>query len=317
MRNTNVTVRAIAVFICLTTLSAFGFPQQAKARIPEDRPALPSKASAALVALPTIDPDGTVHYPHLPFSTATSTISTGRRSADGACHFASSFSGKAGTSVYSSEVSFNPITCVQETMSGELTIEGKASLLESNLKAELSGQMTGRSTLQQIPNPSLQKSTPTSASLVTNTSHTKGRWVDPVYITITSLSVNLQWASDGTSWVWATGYNQPYQFSWDGWTNSGTPPFTPYSSGTNGNSVSSPGSEWFRNVDFEAVLLLTMGFAAYAACGFNTDPAIFEHYREMKGNPDGGWVASANDAKTGGCSNLVHHDDDNGWGYQN
>ena len=38
MSTTNVNVRAISVFVCLTTLSAFGFAQQAKARIPEDRP---------------------------------------------------------------------------------------------------------------------------------------------------------------------------------------------------------------------------------------------------------------------------------------
>jgi hypothetical protein len=38
MSRTNVNVRAISVFVCLATLSAFGFAQQAKARIPEDRP---------------------------------------------------------------------------------------------------------------------------------------------------------------------------------------------------------------------------------------------------------------------------------------
>lgn len=276
------------------------------------KPPTPPTAS-----LPTVDANGVLHYSHLPFASSKLTTLHGTRSPDGTCHFANTVSGVEGQDIFSEEVSFDPVNCIQGTLSGVLTAAGAAVVqamdsAASSAATDATSAASGLAASRAIYGSSANQSQATASTTYSHYAHSKGRWVDPIYITITSLTANIGWNSTSTHWTSAWGQNVAYKFPWDGWTTSGTPPVVLQSG--SGGSVFSDASETFRNVDFELVLVATMGVTAYAACGFNANPAVFDHYREIKGNPSGSWTASWNDSKTGGCSNLVHHSDDNGSG---
>lgn len=102
----------------------------------------------------------------------------------------------------------------------------------------------------------------------------------------------------------------PYEFRYDGWSNSGTP-HPPFNFAT--TSVSVQANETFRNTDFEQMMLaVSAGFpggtaAVFAACGFNASPAVFNLRNYIRGNADGSYYWSYSDSRSGGCADLVRH----------
>jgi hypothetical protein len=87
--------------------------------------------------------------------------------------------------------------------------------------------------------------------------------------------------------------------------------------------VSVTAHEQFRNTDFEKFLLWLAKHSSFgdwgvaaviAACGFDTSPAVFDHTAYIRGNADGSYNWSYHDTKRGGCSDLVRHNDQSGFG---
>lgn len=150
-----------------------------------------------------------------------------------------------------------------------------------------------------------------AAATTSSSAYEKTAYVDPVDLTITSLSANLTWAHNGSSVPSASYRIVPYEFQYDGWSNTGTPhPGFNFTS----SSVSIQANETFKNTDFEALLLSGSlascgpGCAAaiIAACGFSVAPAVFAHREYIQGNASGGYNWSYNDSATGGCSSLIN-----------
>ncbi|WP_075738356.1 hypothetical protein [Streptomyces acidiscabies] len=78
---------------------------------------------------------------------------------------------------------------------------------------------------------------------------------------------------------------------------------------------STGGAETFRNNDFENYVIAALGPSGWAACGFNTDTAVFKHNVHVTGLRNGDYQSKWSDSKAGGCSNLVHHRKSAGYGW--
>jgi hypothetical protein len=261
--------------------------------------------------LPTATPDGWIDYHNVGPSVSASAVQgpiqvrSGQRTPDGKCHLTSSGTLAAGAPSFSEiEVGYNPLTC-----------EDKVVTIQNPASSALGGQPTTPGSVA-------------AQSSFKNNFHTKTSWIDPLNITITSLADNLGWNTSACKNCAAQvssvgGYNFGYEFSWDNWSDSGTPPFVAQPTDKNGNvslpanQVWSDASETFQNTDFERYLVLALGFAALALCGWDTSAAVFDHYLETKGNADGSATWSTNDSRQGGCSNLVDHRNDINWGWAN
>ena len=258
----------------------------------------------------TIDKDGWIHYENLradklDLINPKRSLLTLERSADGSCVRSGESSGgsRDGGSQdlgdhFSEETAYNPGLCQVETIDGYLTVEATRQLSEQD------GAASGAQTKSD--------GATTRADLPSHTAHQKGRWIDPVNITITSLTANISWKYSGTSATATDAYWVPYTFSWDGWSRSGTP-----SNATSSYSdhVTLNGHEQFRNTDFELAMEVIFGPAAvYAACGFDFSTAIFDHTETIRGYENGGWTSNYNDTANGGCSNLVRYSHQEGYG---
>jgi hypothetical protein len=213
-----------------------------------------------------------------------------------------------GSPVFTEQVAVDPSQCVEQVLEGTPTQQDLAYLnsLDTSGSSAAPSEATATSTKLRPTNAALATATTSSSA------YEKTSYVDPVDITITSLSANLTWAHNGSSVPSASYRIVPYEFQYDGWSNSGTPhpPFNFTSS-----SVSIQANETFKNTDFEQ-LLLVGGFiacgpacvaAVIAACGFSVAPAVFTHREYIKGNASGGYNWSYNDSATGGCSSLINN----------
>jgi hypothetical protein len=237
--------------------------------------------------------DGWVTFTHatdgISMKHATTLTVQGTKRSGGGCSFHETGATKAGSEgVYSTETAINPSTCAERVV---------------------------RVPMARAPGASAN----VAAATTTTTAYTKTSYIDPFQITITSLAANLSWQHSGSS-VPSASYNiYPYEFRYDGWSNTGTPhPGFSFTSG----AVSIRASETFRNNDFEELMIalatLTLGpaGAAYviAACGFSVATAVFNLSEYIKGNSSGGFNWSYNDSTSGGCSDLVSHHHYSGFG---
>jgi hypothetical protein len=301
--------------------------------------------------------DGWIYYKDVPAETAdlvnkTTTLITGTKSADGTCTFSASGTVPVGSLGYYIETkAFNPRTCQEMVVGGFLTpmsarqlhlsasgtdtpdLSATAGLNLPNASATESATAglnlpnasatDGQAGQQRSGDPtgaSTAEAAATQASKATQTSKAYGgsRWIDPLFIVITALTVDLTWKHNGSSVPSASYVIKPYEFRYDGWYNSGTPhpPFT-----FKPRSVNVTASETFVNTDFENLLLAIAApfgpgavAAVIAACGFDTSPAVFKHTESITGKADGSFSWSYHDSKKGGCSDLVHHGSYYGYG---
>ena len=162
-----------------------------------------------------------------------------------------------------------------------------------------------------------------AAAAQTWTAHSKGRFVDPLFITITSMSTNVGW-SGSKSISSLSGYNVGYYFWGDKWSYSGNPPLVVQYNNASRNYAWSDAYGYFRNTDFRQILLAAAApygpgavAAVYAACGFTNSPAVFEHWQEVVVHHGGGFETYHGESKTGACVGLTHYSDDSGAGYSN
>ncbi len=276
-----------------------------------------STPSASPVLPMTVDATGWIHYENLEITSLAlkdrkvATVS-GRRDKDGSCVFGENarltLGGPAG---YSEEVAFNPNTCQAKVESGTLSQSAEGNQPNTNPNTGLIE--TSEST------PVGTASTPSSASVAgpaTTQSFAdfeKVSYVDPLDITITSLTNNLHWESSNNRITEANATGVSYKFAWDNWSASnmtwtwwGYPSYPSYTE----DQV----AQTFYNTDFEAVIVAIMGYAGYAACGFDSSPATFYLAPQVKGTPSGYYYYGHLNSVSGGCSDLVHFRENHGSG---
>ncbi|MDQ2838526.1 MAG: hypothetical protein M3Y42_17625 [Actinomycetota bacterium] len=227
----------------------------------------------------------------------------------GTCSFQETGAVPAGGSpVFTEQLAVDSSQCVEQVLEGTPT-QGDLAYLNSLDTSGGSGAPSKATATSTRLSPA---KTLIAAATTSSTAYEKTAYKDPVNITITSLSANLTWAHNGSSVPNASYRIVPYEFQYDGWSNSGTPhPGFTFTS----SSVSIQANESFKNTDFEQLLLaaglLTCGpaclAAVYAACGFSVAPAVFTHREYIKGNASGGYNWSFNDSATGGCSSLINN----------
>jgi hypothetical protein len=254
-----------------------------------------------------------------------STVSTvsGTVDADGNCTFDNTYTGTAASPTYQEEVGYNPTTCQDRILTGTITTTAEASLVspaDTNTVAETpqTATDTGASSdsVSALAPPydtaGTSQSDATDASTTYYSSaHTKTSWIDPIDVTITSLTTNLRWPLYGAGGS-LTARNNAYKFKYDGWSTSGTP--TPGISSVSGG-WGTGGSETFKNNDFEYYVIAVFGVAGWAACGYSTATAVFKHNVHVYGYRSGSYYSTWSDTKSGGCSNLVHHRTSYGYGW--
>lgn len=255
--------------------------------------------------------------------TGTVTTINGTVQSDGTCQFDYDFTGSSSSPVYQQELGYNPSTCQERVLTGSISAADEASLTsptDTNDVAETPQASTFSGDASAAVSPVAQPynntgaaqsgaATPDSASY--SNAHTKTAWIDPVNITITSLTSNLRWPLYGAGGS-LNARNNAYKFKYDGWSTSGTP--TPRI-GTVSGGWGTGGSETFRNNDFEQYVIGIFGPSGYAACGFSTATAVFKHNVHINGYRNGSYKSTWSDSKAGGCSNLVHHRTSNGFGW--
>lgn len=242
-------------------------------------------------------------------SAATSTqVVSGTRDSSGACDFQGSDQLSAGAqSVFDIETAFNPGTCQERMALGPLTATAESDLAE----APPAGTTQSESNIAKVPHAAADGS---EASLAdpTETGHQKTEWIDPLGITINSVADNLTWSYNGATWTSASATADSYEFPYDGWSNSGLPPITFLTPGD--GSIYYEEVEHFVNIDFELLVVALFGPAGYAACGFDSQPAYFTLSPAVRGYGNGDLGGSYGDSVSGGCSDLVHHGSELGFG---
>lgn len=279
----------------------------------------------------TMDSSGWIHYnqpaaANLSLQGEQTVTIAGAVDSTGTCTFTEEGTSAPGSAAtYTEEVAVNPGTCQQQLVQGGLTTGDEASLnAQSDSEASQDNPGAPASTLTQTPYsdplPLLKRNSVLSATTSSSQAYEKTSYIDPVWLTITSLSANLTWTHNGSTVPSASYRIVPYEFRYDGWSNTGTP-HPPFSFAS--NSVSVQANETFRNNDFEQMMIaVSAGFPGgpayvYAACGFSVSTAVFNLRNGIRGNANGTYTWSYNDSTSGGCSDLVRHRHWSGYGSSN
>ncbi|WEO97798.1 hypothetical protein A6P39_029385 [Streptomyces sp. FXJ1.172] len=252
--------------------------------------------------------------------TGTTKTINGTVQSDGTCQFDDSSSDSSSATTYEQEVGYNPTTCQERVLTGTITTAQEASLAspadtnavpETPQSTDSTGDTAATVNAANSPYSETGAAETAAASTSYSNAHTKTAWIDPVNITITSLTTNLRWPLYGAGGT-LNARNNAYKFKYDGWSTSGTPK---PSFSTISDGWGTGGAETFKNNDFENIVLLLLGPSGWAACGFSTATAVFKHNVHVYGHRDGSRSHTWSDSKAGGCSNLVHHRTSNGWGW--
>ena len=331
MRKTHTIGRARTTITVLAsaTVLALGVAGPVAAAAPAAAPADTSSSGDAV----TMDSDGWIHYNDteagsLQLTDPTTVTVTGTADSDG-CTFDETGDVAAGAEgAYVEQLAVNPTTCQEQVVQGTLTSSAQSALdaQSSTDIGSVDGDAPDQSTDGQdapaldgngnpiLPGP-IHDVTPNTVrpdSAVTTHAYEKTSYIDPVGLTITSLSFNLGWTHNNGVLSSASYKIVPYKFAYDGWSTSGTP-HPGFGWGSGDRSVGISGHEQFKNNDFEELLLAVSApipggpAAVFAACGFSVATAVFNHTESIRGNGDGGYTWSYSDKTSGGCSDLVHH----------
>lgn len=241
---------------------------------------------------------------------------SGKRMAGGGCSFSSAENTESLSSLsgYSEETAFNPSTCQETLVAGSLTPTQAASLNSSGAVQQPNAPAP--------PSKSTSKGTqvqPAAAGTLYE-AFEKASWVDPVDLTITSVTTNLDFAGNGVpasqgGVMWAAGgYASTYQFPYDNWSSSGVS-YNWYGCLEACSYVALQSSDTFYNTDFELVVVAIFGLTGYAACGFDSSPATFYLSPYTFGYPNAYYGWGNYNSVSGGCSDLVHFRENHGSGH--
>ena len=254
-------------------------------------PSVPFTASPDPTPSPlgvTVGSDGWITYTNtraaaLALTSPKTTTVNGAFDADGNCVISDSGTIASGASAaYTEETGYNPTTCQERIVTGGVSAATVDGLADPQTADTVGGNDAGVSNVDAV-----------AASTSYSSAFEKTAWIDPLNITITSLTTNLRWPLYGAGGT-LTGRNNPYEFRYDGWSNSGTPPvrFTTLS-GNTGWKVNA--AESFTNTDFASFVYVVFGVAGWLACGAPlTATAHFHHNVTVLGYRSGsrGWAWS-------------------------
>lgn len=252
----------------------------------------------------------------LALGNAHTTTLAGHRSADGSCAIGSGASAATprkagGTARFTEEVAYNPRTCQERVLTGDLTASAAAQLNAMQPAGSAPTTATATAPAQASRN----GGGVSPATTYYESAYTKTAWIDPLDITITSLANNLTWPLYGAAGtLTATAY--AYEFPYDGWSSSGIT-FSPFYSF---NSSYGPGwyihaYDHFTNNDFAALVYALSGLAGWLACGAQfTTTAHFNHDVSVYGYSNDYRNRAWNDEVDGACADLVHHGEWDGFG---
>jgi hypothetical protein len=272
--------------------------------------ALSASARAATSSNPipvTVNAQGWIVYGNLLATSLnlvapkTTTIA-GTFDSSGTCTFNESGTVAAGSmGAYEEQIAYDPTTCQEQVISGGLTAASQSVLNGVTPSAN--------------PDTPAKFGSAAASPLATQyqQAYSKGADIDPIFFTITSFTSNLKWPLNGAAKGSETGRYNPYEFKWDGWRNTGTPPLNFYRT-TNPNGYALQGAETFYNNDFEALLVAELGPVAIIDClGIGT--ATYHQDETVYGRDNGATAYSTGHSKSGGCTNLTHfsHSANFGW----
>jgi len=273
-----------------------------------------------------VGPDGWIYYTADPAKksayaadgslAAAQTVSTiqGKATAAGDCSFTGSLTPTTAAGAYAVEVGYNPRTCQQQIAVG---VGQSADVVNGVNVLPSTGIVTGSSSVSAlVPAAKVPARSYTAAAVAYQSGYTKTRWIDPINVTITSLTANLKWPV-GNAGGTISSRGNPYAFKYDGWRSTGLNAVS-YPALAGGKGWSYTATDKFTNKDFATIIYEFFGAPGWAACGFKlTVTAHFNHSDTVSGIRAGaGAVTGAwNDTKDGACSNLVHHAADVNYGW--
>jgi hypothetical protein len=321
---------AVGCAACLAALTATGGQAAATTSIP----AVPGHESSDPLGV-VVGPDGWLTYTNtlsarVQLTNAASRTVAGRRAPDGSCETSGSMVIRSGSaSNFEEEVAFNPSTCAERIVTGTLDPSGLAMVNALTSGRTASATVTPPGAVRPpsaahapAGNParlstSAKVSTQSKARLAATSfdyAYTKTAWIDPFYITITSLTSNIQYPLWGSG-QWVYYWPVPYEFPLDGWSSSGVTDTFSYLYPADTYGWQAEAVDHFTNTDFATFIYSTMGLSGWLACGARfTVTAHFNHDVIVQGFANGNRGAGWNDSVNGACANLVHHAAWSGWG---
>lgn len=241
-----------------------------------------------------------------------------------------------GDTFFESETAFDPVICQAKYLEGEVSASTAAADLGTNLYPTRTAPLTPSavpSTVLSTPPTSASITSVASSGLMARaavgsvrsykgpsfdnttyeSAYQKDAYIDPLDITITSLAQNMTWGyTSGYIAGNVSAYVVPYRFAYDGWSGGG-PSSSVYKNGT---ATAAINLAYYQsvNTDFEQYLEDVLGPGAIAVCGFTIAPAVFTENMALTGYANHSYSVNSDDTATGGCSDLVHRDSENGWG---
>jgi hypothetical protein len=274
----------------------------------------------------TSTPDGWLHYADSLTSAANMSnpaVKTlnGTFEANGVCDITDTSSDTsdlaAGSSdLYEIETAFDPSTCQEQVTSGQLTPAGRATLTQQEAADTQGATLSGDSMSAAAPT-STAGATPGASPAATSyqSAYIKTSWIDPVDITITSLTDDMKWPLYGAGGS-LTAAAKPYEFKYDGWSSTGAK-LGPFVTRPNNSGWSINATDKFTNSEFATFIYSLLGAAGWAACGFTFSvTAHFYHNITVYGYRNNTRNRSWSDKVDGACSNLVHHRESDGFGWK-
>jgi hypothetical protein len=225
---------------------------------------------------------------------------------------------KGSLGIYTEQIALNPTLCQEKLLLGKMTPTSLATLQAAD---EARGQSIGvnPAVSAAATRPGIAKSAISAPAATAARAYEKTSYVDPAFLTITSLSANLTWYGDGVNITSASYADVPYMFRYDGWRTIGNAgsafTFRP-------TSVSINPHMQFLNSDFQRLLVAMasgnplLAAAVRFACG-PQQTAVFSLNEFIQGNSNQGFNWGYADAASGGCSQLVHHNHYSGFGSSN
>ena len=274
--------------------------------------------SSTLISIPgvSVDADGTFHYTNAlsspqDLSGAVTTVVQGTRNASGSCVFSDPSSSGAH---FGTEIAYNPTTCQDTTLFGQLTAKGIADL------AVISPVTTPSPTaVTKFVAPASQSSAVVTPSSYDGwqSAYNKVAFIDPINLTIVSLSNNFTWEINGTGVIYGNTTASAYMEHFGGDVTTSTGFGTSYTNIQGTYGIQSTTWNSWTNSDFEAWMVFFSGNAGYAACGFNSSPSQFYIAPTVTGNSDTTFTHSDVHTKSGGCTDLIHTNYNSGYGSLN
>lgn len=263
-----------------------------------------------------VTPDGWIHYNSVLSKvgiTGNARAVQGVREGSDGCRFSGSGSARAGdtSAGYEEEVAYNPATCEATYVSAPVSRDQLSQINAATGSADASSPALDAVPMTAPAGGALAVAAATVFSRTEDTS-----WIDPLFITITQQKAGLQWTS--TAWTRHGVSRYAFVIGCIGsvcldrtYVVSSAAPFLSVTGGWK-----QAGLVHYRNTTFAKWVALRLGATGWAACGFPTTfTADFWHDDRVTGYRTGSSAWSWDDAKSGACTNLVHHGEAHPAGY--